>query len=242
MAKTSRPIRETDLYGPVRDYLVAQGYAVQAEVKDCDIAARKGDDLIIIELKRQFGVDLLIQATKRQRVTDSVYVALPGPLKMGRGSRWHGIKRLLRRLELGLIVVCFPRGRRRKDKPRVEIAFHPLPYARQKRARARRAILQEMTDRSGEYNVGGSTRRKIVTAYRENAILVACCLEKFGPMAPRQIRALGGGPKTLSILRNNHYGWFQRVETGVYALTAKGAAELPAFPDQAAHFRACLDG
>ena len=39
-------MHETDLYGPIRDYLVTLGYDVQGEVKGCDIAARKGDDLI----------------------------------------------------------------------------------------------------------------------------------------------------------------------------------------------------
>ena len=52
-------MRETDLYGPIRDYLVAQGYDVQGEVKGCDIAARKGDDLIVIER----NADLTIAAS-----------------------------------------------------------------------------------------------------------------------------------------------------------------------------------
>ena len=33
------PLRESDLYGPVRDYLENLGYQVKGEVKDCDIAA-----------------------------------------------------------------------------------------------------------------------------------------------------------------------------------------------------------
>ena len=56
------PLVETDLYGPIRDYLVANGYAVQAEVKHCDVTARKGDDLIVVEMKLRCSLDLLIQA------------------------------------------------------------------------------------------------------------------------------------------------------------------------------------
>ena len=37
--------KESDLYGPVRDYLENLGYQVKGEVKDCDIAARSAQDL-----------------------------------------------------------------------------------------------------------------------------------------------------------------------------------------------------
>ena len=225
-------MRETDLYGPIRDHLVAQGYDVQGEVKDCDIVARKGDDLIVIELKRSFGTKLLIQATDRQRITDSVYVALPGPVKRGNKGRWRGIQRLLRRLELGLITVTLGPG-----PPVVEIVFHPLPYRRQKRSRRTRAVIKEMSARTGDYNVGGSTSGKRMTAYRENAIHIACCLEALGPSAPRQLRALGTGPKTTCILSSNFYGWFRRVDRGIYELTPTGHAELASYPEPAAKYR-----
>ena len=42
-------MRETDLSQPVKNYLVSRGYRVQAEVKDCDIAARNDDELVIVE-------------------------------------------------------------------------------------------------------------------------------------------------------------------------------------------------
>ena len=47
----------------------------------------KGDELIVIELKKGFSTDLLIQATDRQRVTDSVYVALPAEGDLARRDR-----------------------------------------------------------------------------------------------------------------------------------------------------------
>ena len=118
---TKKLLRETDLYPPVADYLGSLGYTVRSEVANCDITAAKGDDLIIVELKRNFSTDLLIQAAKRQRMTDSVYVALPRPAN---GRKLRGMKHLLRRLELGLIFVS-PNGRK---KSRVEVAFHPVPF------------------------------------------------------------------------------------------------------------------
>jgi hypothetical protein len=42
---------------------------------------------------------------------------------------------------------------------------------------------------------------------------------------------MGTGPKTLSILRFNAYGWFERVDTGVYGLAAHAAADLGAWPE-----------
>lgn len=230
------PLRETDLYGPVRDWLAAQGYAVRAEVEHSDVIAKKGEDLIVIELKRRFDVSLLIQAARRQRISDSVYVALPKPASKDRGRRWRGIQRLIRQLEMGLIVVSPD-----PPAPRVEILFHPLPFQRRKLRRARRAVLEEMANRSGDYNQGGSVRKKLVTAYRENAIQIACCLQEFGPLAPRQLRALGTGPKTLSILSSNFYGWFERVERGIYALTAQGKTELEAYPELVSRSRRELD-
>jgi len=223
---------ERDLYGPVRDHLVALGYTVRGEVKGCDITARRGDGLLIIELKREFNTGLLIQAAQRQRAADSVYVAVPRPDEGLRTKRWRGICHLLRRLELGLLLVN-PGG----PGPVVEIVFHPIPYERKRLKKEKRAILDEMSGRSGDFNEGGSLRRKLITAYRENAIHIACCLAGHGPLSPKQLRAMGTGPKTLSILAGNFYGWFERVDRGVYRLTARGQGDLAAYPDLVQHYR-----
>ncbi len=229
--KSHITIRESDLYGPIRDYLVAQGYTVRGEVKDCDITAVKGDDLIIIELKRAFGASLLVQAAQRQRATDSVYVALPRPDGGICTHRWRGVTHLFRRLELGLILVVFG-GRT----PYVEVVFHPLPYERRKVGKHKRAILTEIAGRSGDFNEGGTTRRKRLTAYRENALRIACCLDRHGSMSPRQLRELGTGPKTLSILSGNVYGWFERVERAVYRITQQGRDDLKVYPQVVRRF------
>lgn len=228
---------ETDLYEPLRVYLTAQGYTVRSEVAHCDIAATRGDDLLIIEMKRSLSLALIAQAVERQAITDAVYVAIPRPADV---TRWRGqtrgVFKVLRRLELGLILVAPD-----PDLP-VEVVFHPLPSERRRNRRATRAVLQEMARRSGDFNAGGSCRRKLVTAYREQAIHVACCLAEHGPLSPRALRALGAGPKTLAILARNVYGWFERVNRGVYALTACGQEELALYPELTARYRRLAGG
>lgn len=231
--RPARP-RETDLYEPIRDHLEALGYEVRAEVNHCDITARKGDDLIVIELKRQFGTKLLTQAIERQRISGSVYVALPGPAYEGR-RRQRDVRRLLRRLELGLILVL-PDGR----EPQVEVVLHPLPFERKRSGAARRGVLSEMAHRPGGYNEGGSAGVKLMTAYRKSAVRIACYLNELGPLSPKQLRDLGTGPKTQSILYSDFYGWFQRVGRGVYAITRQGRAALKEYADLAARYRETL--
>jgi hypothetical protein len=221
-----RAISETDLAAPLYAWLADAGYTVRSEVKHCDIAAVKGGDLLVIELKKTLNLALVVQGVRRQRLTDSVYLAIPRPSnkwKWWRESR--GAQHLLRRLELGLILVSPERG-----KPPVEVVFHPLPFARRKRSAPRRAVLEEIAQRTADYNRAGSTRTKLATAYRENAIHIACCLLVTGRTSPAALRAMGTGPKTLSILRFNAYGWFERVDTGVYGLAAHAAADLAAWP------------
>jgi hypothetical protein len=63
-------IKETDLYFPLKYYLEKQGYTVNSEVHNCDIVARKNDELVIIELKKHFSVSLLAQVLIRKQITD----------------------------------------------------------------------------------------------------------------------------------------------------------------------------
>lgn len=237
VAKASnRSLTETDLYRPIYDYLVKQGYTVRSEVINCDIAAVKDDELIIIELKRSLNVTLLVQAVERQKITDSVYVAVPRPAnKRNWMAQSKGIQHLLRRLELGLIFVSPKRGR-----APVEVICHPLPFERHRRKSVKRAVLREIERRSGDFNEGGSCRRKIMTAYRENAIQIACYLVEMGPLQPRKLRALGTGEKTLSILSRNVYSWFERVDRGLYAVCPRCKNELEEYPKLVEYYQDLL--
>lgn len=217
-------MKETELYPPLRDWLEAAGYEVQAEVRNCDIVAVKDSDLIVIELKTSANMTLLIQATDRQRISDSVYVAVPAPSNR-RSKQWRGTQRVLRQLELGLITI-----NPASSKP-VQIEFDPLPYQKRKTTKRRRAVIREVADRSASYNTAGSTQRKLMTAYRERAIQIACYLNDKGPMSPKDLRSLGTGEKTTAILSKNHYGWFQRVDRGIYEITDLGVSALQEYED-----------
>ena len=227
---------ETALYRPVYEFLLAQGYTVRGEVKHCDIAAVKDEELVVVELKRSLSLALLAQAVQRQQLTESVYLAIPRPANLRKWQAQLGdVKRLLRRLALGLLLVSTEPGQ-----PAVEIVLHPLPYTPRPQKKARRAVLEEVARRSADFNTGGSCRRKLVTAYRENAIRIAVCLER-GPHTPRALRALGTDAKTLSILYRNVYGWFTHLDRGCYGLSPQGCDELAQFPELAAKYRALLE-
>ncbi len=227
-----RTLRERDLAPPIYGYLHANGYEVRSEVGDCDIAAVKDGELVVIELKRTLSIELLLQATQRQRTADSVYVAVPFPPGGTATKRFRRLSHLLRRLELGLILVSPS-----PVAPRMEVLFHPMPFARKRDTRRRRAILTEMAGRSADFNWAGSVRKPLVTAYRESSIFIACCLERYGATTPARLRSCGTGSKTLAILSANYYGWFERVERGVYALSAAGIASLEDYAQLSALYR-----
>lgn len=230
-------ILEEDLYRPVHDYLVQEGYLVYSEVKHCDITAVKEDELVIIEMKTSLNLELILQAVTRQRTTDSVYVAVPKPKGGIHTSRWKDLCHLLRRLELGLILVTL-----KKEHGYVEVIFHPVPFNREQSMRSgkkhKNSIIREIAGRHGDYNTGGSCRKKLVTAYREKAIHVACCLQMLGPLTPKKLRNLGTDvKKTRSILVDNHYGWFEKAGKNIYQITGKGLEEMGAFTELAAYYR-----
>jgi len=194
---------EVDLYEPIQQYFFKQGYIVHAEVNDCDIVAIKEEELIIIELKTSLTIDLLIQATKRQRLTKNVYIAIPKPTYSLHSKKWKDICYLSRRLEIGLLIVSF-----QESEAQAVLVCQPEPFDRVKsmgQSKKKRTKMKlEIAGRHANYNVGGSTRTKIMTAYKESCIHIACCLERFGPLSPKALRQLGTGEKTQSVLSKNH--------------------------------------
>lgn len=213
-------VRERDLYGPVKAYLEKQGYTVRGEVMACDLMAVRGEDLVIVELKAAFNLELLLQGVRRQAVTDAVYLAVPAP-RRGEGShRWGEIRGLCRRLGLGLIFVHMT------SLPTVEVVCDPESYRPRRKPNLRGKLLREFERRTGDHNTGGSSRRAIVTAYREDALRIAAYLSAHGTGRPAAIRSATGVDRAGDILQRDYYGWFQRVERGLYRLSPTGEEAL----------------
>ncbi len=207
---------EVDLYAPVKALLEGQGYDVKGEVLRCDVVGVRGDEPpVVVELKRRFSLDLVLQGIDRLALTDRVYLAVGD-----RPRRIREVRSLCRRLGLGLLVV---------DRDRVEVLLDPLPYRPRGSARRRALLLGEHARRIGDPNRGGSTRVKIVTAYRQEALRCAALLQENGPMTVGALRAQGEAPNAGRILQQNVYGWFQRVARGTYALTPAGSLGLARF-------------
>jgi hypothetical protein len=203
---------ESELYAPVKTLLEAQGYEVKAEVNGCDVVAVRGEEApLVVELKRAFGLGLVLQGVDRLAMTDAVYLAVGAwPPRM------DDVRRLLQRVGLGLIVVAHGRA---------DIVLDPVPYLPRRNRRRAGRLLLEHRRRVGDPNTGGTTRRPIMTAYRQEA---ERCLAHLaaGPVSLRALRAAGDVPNAPSILRGDVYGWFERAERGVYRLTPKGELAL----------------
>ncbi|OQB14711.1 MAG: hypothetical protein BWY15_00862 [Firmicutes bacterium ADurb.Bin193] len=228
---------ERDLYEPVKNLLTEMGYDVKGEVKGCDITAMRGDELVVVELKKSFNLELVFQATLRQSVADFVYVAIPRPAKGYRTRRWRDIVRLADRLSLGIIVVADI-----QQEPVAEIILFPKESAMRRSKKKRLATINEHNSRTGSFNTGGVTGTKLITAYREQVLHIAAMLELHGSLGTRELRKLGTGPKTSAILRSNFYGWFAKEEKR-HTLSEKGRKALLEYSELCDYYKKLkLDG
>lgn len=224
----TRP-RETELYPPIKALLETQGYEVKSEIGAADVVAcRGGDDPVIVELKTGFSLSLFHQAIARQSVTDAVYIAVP----RGTGRRWlvalKNNTALCRRLGLGLISVRLSDGY-------AQIHLDPAPYQPRKSKPRKARLLREFARREGDPNTGGATRVGLITAYRQDALKLATYLAAHGPSKGADIARATGVARATRMMGDDHYGWFERISTGIYGLTLAGRAVLanPADPPSA---------
>ena len=225
--------RETDLYAPVKAYLEGQGYEVKSEVTGCDLVARRGEEPpVIVELKTGFTLPLVLQGVDRLSLSDDVYLAVGVPAKPAPGSIWRrerrAILKLCRRLGLGLLAVHEPTTR----KPAlVEPMLDPVPYRPRQNRRREGRLLREFAHRVGDPNTGGTSRRPIVTAYRQDALRCALHLQHNGPTKASEVKAATGVDRAGVLMRQDVYGWFERVRRGIYTLSPKGREALRLYAD-----------
>lgn len=277
---------EIALSTPIKNWLIAKGCTVHAEVKDCDLVGRADNgDLHIVELKRSLTLDLLVQGQERQSLTPLVWIAIPASAARGRFRDWQAREQLIKRLDLGLLLVHYPTGdktgkahrvsalkKRAKSvvlpaqstesvsespndpgdnqsdmdlssesKPSVgwvEERFPPQSWVKIRSAGSKkRAIEKEFLERRGlDFNIGGSQKRPLMTAYRQSALAVAVIIDELSGASPEQLRNLGQA-KGGTICYNNVYGWFEKNRRGFYSLSPQGQAALQLWPEMIALLR-----
>jgi hypothetical protein len=212
--------RETALYLPVKRFLERLGFEVKGEVCGCDIVALKGDAppvVVVTELKLAFNLELVLQGVVRASLCDEVWLAV----RASRRGREHDrrARKLCRLLGFGLLSV--------RASGTVDIIVAPEPWRPRRDGQGRSRLVDEHRRRHGDPAVGGATRAPIMTAYRQAALACAAALVA-GPRRVRELRATS--PDAAKILQRDVYGWFVRIERGIYGLTDAGHAALARWP------------
>lgn len=214
---------ESNLYDPVKAYLERLGYDAKGEVCGCDVVALKDGDpvrVVVAELKLGFNLELVLQAVERSASCDELWLAIPLS-KKGRGREGDGrVRKLCRLIGVGLLTVS-PTGL-------CEVVVAPEAWTPRRNNKKRSRLVLEHRRRQGDPARGGSTRQPIMTAYRQQALALANLLAA-APSRPKDLKQ--HCPDAPKILQGNVYGWFERVERGVYALTDAGRAALERWPD-----------
>ena len=174
---------------------------------------------VIIELKTGFTLSLFHQAINRQSMTDQVYIAVPRKSGKGAMTAIRRNKMLCRRLGLGLITV------RLKDKA-VVVHCEPGPFTPRKIKKRKVKLLSEFDSRHGDPNLGGMTSSGMMTSYRQGALRCAKVLHDEGACKAVYVAKMAGFKKARRLMAANHYGWFEKIDRGIYGLTPAGAKAL----------------
>lgn len=219
---------EKDLFLPIKEHFEAFGYTCDGEVNDIDLYMEKENVSVAVELKQKFDFKAVKQAALRQKVSDFVFIGIFKPSNLGSRSFQENIY-LLKRLGIGLIVVS-------KRTHAVEIVSEPieseLSSFKRRNAKNRIVLSEEFQKRKCKNNFGGVRGTKLITSYREEALLTLdALLECGGEATTKEIKTITGLDKSRKILYDNHYGWFARVDTGRYKVTENGLAATEEFED-----------
>lgn len=205
-------VKEADLYPAIKAFLTRAGWQVKGEVGPADVVGRRGDDTLVVELKTGFSLALFHQGIERLKLTDLVYLAVPAG---GRRKAQAANVALARRLGLGVLTVRLRDGH-------VTVMAEPGPYAPRKSKRKQARLVKAFDRLDGDPNAGGATRHGLVTGYRQDALKCARFLAVHGASRGAVVKEWAEVPEATRIMAANHYGWFERVERGVYGLTDAG--------------------
>lgn len=199
---------ESDLFLPIKEYFEQMGYRGDGEVRGIDLYMEREGATLAVELKNALDFKALRQAALRQKTVDVVFIGIFCPKNI-RSRDFSEKLYLLRRLGIGLIAVT-------PQTKQVQVIALPetgeLENYRKRNIQSGKALSEELKARRIRENTGGTHGKKLMTAYREDALRVLQALKTLGEAsATRMITKASGVKRTAAILRDNHYNWFMPV-------------------------------
>jgi hypothetical protein len=206
----------------VKGFLETLGFDVKGEICGCDLVALRGDEppvVVIGELKLGFNLELVLQGINRTAACDEIWLAVRASARRSGRERDPRVRKLCRLLGFGLLGVS--------TTGRVEVLVEPGPWRPRRDPKRRSRLVSEHRRRLGDPVLGGTSKLPIMTAYRQQALACAASLSN-GPRRTSDIKITL--PEAPKILLRNVYGWFARVERGIYALTQEGMTALSRWP------------
>ena len=114
----------------------------------------------------------------------------------------------------------------------IDVLAEPAPYAPRKMPKRQHKLLKEFAARKGDPNLGGSSKTKLMTAYKQDALRCLSHLASHGPSKLATLREATKVGRAAAILRDNYYGWFNREARGIYAVTSEGCEARQTFAAQ----------
>lgn len=214
-------MRESDLYPPIKAYLTRAGYAVKGEVGAADIVAVRGDEPpVVVEMKLGFSLRLFQQAAERLSLTQAVWLAVPRP----KAKALKANVALARAAGFGVMTV-------RAGDLLVEVHCEPGGPGRRPSKKKAARLVKAFDRLRGDPNEGGATRHGLVTGYRQDALACARFLAVHGPSKGAKVAQWTEVKEATRVMRDNHYGWFDRMAVGTYALSPAGTKGLADWGD-----------
>ena len=220
---------EKELFNPIKKYFEGLGFTVDGEVDGIDMYMERGGEKAAVELKQTLDFRVFQQAALRQKVLDTVYVGTFMP-KNARSTSFNDKVYLLKRLGIGLICVS-------KRSKMVQIVSEPVEspvenFQKRNRIKGDR-ISNEFKKRRTKGNTGGVTHEKLITSYREDALLVLDALAELGGTGKSsEVTKISGITRSTAIMSKNYYGWFKHGDgKGVYGVTDAGYNALEEFEE-----------
>jgi hypothetical protein len=208
---------EADLFEPVKIYFEDRGAKVFAEVRGNDVVVEQDGLYFGLELKKNFNLELVYQLLHRRGLFHGQYAVIQ--ITNGSFRNRSQAMMLLSALGFGLIGVEFLKTKTkvslllqcsRQDKP---IQMH---------GKRRLRMISEISNRFIEYGRGGVQSGSELSSYRQRALFALWLIRKRGAIRPKDLDLCLPGKKVGSILHQNVYGWFIKIQRGTYIATDAG--------------------